>query len=351
MGYWGYPWANGSAYSYPWSGPGQIYPGPGGLQSPFAGPYPDAGQGDATTGPGQKTGGIKGFFKGIAQGAVNTIKGIFTPQGLLMLGGTAALVALTGGAILPLLGAVGIGIGGYQLVKGAAAGDTEKMGEGVFSLGLSALGFMGPKTVMVKGANGKNIAYKLAASKPSGKVGILDQVKALFGKGKYEAYSVLDDGKTIGAKLAVDQSKPLNMYQLSLEKAKSNFSGLKQWSDKRRSSVSSSTPVVQSNKTIGQLLQEVPQAKNLPVEQQLQYWQNLKSVVAKKDPAALKEVPTLRSAIRARLRESDLKNIDPNGSGSQAYTNLKNFLQGFRDDLYTQAYRPKGGTSSLNRTV
>lgn len=96
----------------------------------------------------EKDKGIKGFFRGIKNGFVNTVKGLFSIKGLLITAGTVALVAATGGAALIPLAAVGMGIGGYQITKGAMAGNTEKIGEGVFTVGASVGGLkLAPRTI------------------------------------------------------------------------------------------------------------------------------------------------------------------------------------------------------------
>jgi hypothetical protein len=223
MGFWGYgggyPWVNGSAYGYPWMG-GASYPGymPG---MPVAGPGPahgasHGGSHEEAGGEGHeaphKRGGITGFFQGIAQGAVNTIKGIFSPAGLLMLGGTAALTWLTAGAILPVLGVLGLGVGTYQLCKGIASGDSEKMGEGVFSFGLSTLGFLGPKTVTLG-----RTKYALSAEGDGLGATLLQRLKAPFGLSKY---------RKIGSRGQLLTSSSKNLYELSWAKMQQKYAGL-----------------------------------------------------------------------------------------------------------------------------
>lgn len=193
------------AYGAPWAG-GPGYPGYG---SPFVTPVYRPSAGMPGNGPGdtyghdkpKKQGGITGFFQGIAQGGVNMIKGIFSPGGILMLGVVGALTWMTAGAILPILGAIGAGLGGYQILKGIANGDTGKMGEGVFALGTSMLGFLGPEKVLVGGKN-----YQLAGS------GFKSQVSALFGGTKYH--------------LDTDATKSLNLYQVVSRQVGEKFSGL-----------------------------------------------------------------------------------------------------------------------------
>lgn len=218
MGYWGYGGFNnypGPMYGAPWVG-GPGYPGYG--FGPGAGPLPGQGPGD-TFGhhdgePKKKAGGITGFFQGIAQGGVNLIKGIFSPGGILMLGVTGALTWLTGGAILPILGALGAGVGGYQILKGIADGDSEKAGEGVFNIGTSMLGFLGPERFSAAGKT-----YELEGS------GFKARVGSLFG-GKYK--HIPAEGE------AVEPSK--NLYELSFAKIRDKFTGLSDsWQSSRTS--------------------------------------------------------------------------------------------------------------------
>lgn len=88
------------------------------------------------------------FFKGAV---VDTVKGIFTPQGMLMLAGGIALTAIGLG---PVVLAAGLAFGGYQLItsgagaaQAAASGDWDKyyenvegVGSGAVAVGLSAYG-------------------------------------------------------------------------------------------------------------------------------------------------------------------------------------------------------------------
>jgi hypothetical protein len=96
---------------------------------------------------------LKDVGKGIATGAVNTVKGIFTPQGLAMTLGTAGLMFAFGApVVMPFLIGAGVLAGGGQIFKGALDGDWKKVGEGIFTLGATATGAkFGPKEFSSKG--------------------------------------------------------------------------------------------------------------------------------------------------------------------------------------------------------
>src|SRR5687767_10670713 len=59
---------------------------------------------------------VGNFFKGAV---VDTISGLFSTKGILMLGATAGAIALMGPAILPYLLGVGLVTGGVTAAKGA----------------------------------------------------------------------------------------------------------------------------------------------------------------------------------------------------------------------------------------
>ncbi len=120
---------------------------------------------------------VTNFVKG---GVVNTIKGMFSLQGLAMMAGTAGLVAVAGTGVLPFLAALGLGMGAIQGVNGAmnalgkyAEGDNagaekefENIGQG-FVTGL--LSFLGAKSGYKSGsvktvANGGKSSYKTAGT-------------------------------------------------------------------------------------------------------------------------------------------------------------------------------------------
>ena len=93
--------------------------------------------------------GTKAFFKGLFKPIKNIIA--HPIKSALFIAGAAALVIGTGGAATPFLIAAGIGLGGFQVAKGAykaITADTrqgtlaglEDMGEGTFTLGASVAG-------------------------------------------------------------------------------------------------------------------------------------------------------------------------------------------------------------------
>lgn len=177
--------------------------------SSFLPPYYSPGMGPG--GPGQdefvgiskkkKKTGLEGFLKGIYNGAVNTVKGIFSVQGIAMTAATAGLVWATGGAALLPLAALGAGIGGFQMIKGIAKGDAEGVGEGVFTTGASLLGLkFTPKTASLGGKS-----YTLTGE--GEKLGLLGRLKSVWGGSKYKAA----DGET------------LNVWQMGAAKLQSRF--------------------------------------------------------------------------------------------------------------------------------
>lgn len=84
-------------------------------------------------------GGIKDFFSGIVKGATNLIKSLADPKTWLMIVACAALCFIFPPAGMALL-AIGVAMAGSQIVKGVSSGNMEQVGEGVFNLGLSAVG-------------------------------------------------------------------------------------------------------------------------------------------------------------------------------------------------------------------
>jgi len=87
----------------------------------------------------KKSGGIGDFFKGIFNGIKNLFKSLLDPKTWLMIAACVALCVLVPGAGAVLM-ALGIGMAGMQIFKGAQSGDMEQVGEGAFNLGLSFLG-------------------------------------------------------------------------------------------------------------------------------------------------------------------------------------------------------------------
>lgn len=97
---------------------------------------------------------FRAFSNLIGGGVTDTIKGIFSLKGLITMGLTGGLIAITGGGAIPFLAAAGIGLGGFQIARGARnavglyrMGDTEgsenafrNIGSGMVSMALSFLG-------------------------------------------------------------------------------------------------------------------------------------------------------------------------------------------------------------------
>lgn len=149
----------------------------------------------------KKKTGLEGFLKGIYNGAVNTVKGIFSVQGIAMTAATAGLVWATGGAALLPLAALGTGIGGFQMFKGIAQGDAEGVGEGVFTTGASLLGLkFTPKNVNLAGET-----YTLGGGD---KLGLIGRFKALWGGKKFQP---------------AGEGEALNIWQMGAAKFQSRF--------------------------------------------------------------------------------------------------------------------------------
>jgi|GEM_PF-6296491 len=103
--------------------------------NPADGFYPSAGNEKE-----EKNSGFKNFLIGMKDGIVDTVKGIFTLKGAAITLGTVFAAWATGGAILIPLAIGGMGVGGYQIIKGIANHDANKSGRGVDTFLLSLLG-------------------------------------------------------------------------------------------------------------------------------------------------------------------------------------------------------------------
>jgi hypothetical protein len=158
-------------------------------------------------GPGaapQKKGGVVNFIKGIGKGAVNTITSLFTPQGLAIALGSAALLFVTAGAALPFLIAAGVIGGGITMGKGFASGDMEKAGEGFFGVGASLVGAkVSPRVHSETKAGGKSYAYTNKKGEVKGTFGSLVSSLNPFSKMKEVArptkevpYTAVEGGAT-----------------------------------------------------------------------------------------------------------------------------------------------------------
>jgi hypothetical protein len=199
---------NGGYGSY---GSNGAYLAPGSVSPQFAsGIYPpgSASGTDQFVGSGvPKKKGVAGFFQGILNGAVNTVKSLFTLQGILSMAGAGALVWATGGAALIPLAALGAGIGGFQMLNGLAKGDSESVGEGFFVAATSLLGLkFTPKKVNL---NGQAFTLTNSAS-PGQSLGIVGRLKALWGGNKF--VSVSEDGTQV-----------MNIWQVGANKLSSRF--------------------------------------------------------------------------------------------------------------------------------
>lgn len=111
---------------------------------------------------------VKDYGTGILKGGLNTITGLLTPTGMMLALGTVGLSAVTGGAALPFLAAAGMGVGAFQMVKGALKGDWEQAGEGTFAFAISALG---TKSATRKGQP-KNASAVMVEKQPSALQGV-----------------------------------------------------------------------------------------------------------------------------------------------------------------------------------
>ncbi|WP_373532057.1 hypothetical protein [Vampirovibrio sp.] len=148
--------------------------------------------------------GVAGFLQGIANGAINTVKSLFTLQGLATTVGAGALVWATGGAALIPLAALGAGIGGFQMLNGAANGDTEAVGEGFFATAASLLGLkFTPKKVTLNGQE-----FTLSSGAPGQSLGITGRLKSLWGGNKF---------------VSADGVQSQNIWQLGSAKLLSRF--------------------------------------------------------------------------------------------------------------------------------
>jgi hypothetical protein len=314
MGYWGYGGFNNINPTPPWVGgyPGYVppYGGPG------YGPLPGQGPGD-TFGDGhpkKKAGGITGFFQGIAQGGVNLIKGIFSPGGLLMLGVTGALTWATGGAILPILGAFGAGVGGFQILKGVANGDSEKAGEGLFNLGTSMLGFLGPSKFSVAGK-----AYELEGSGFKAKLG------SIFGLSKYK--HIPSPGEAAGP------SK--NLYELAASQIRGKFGG---WS-------SSTGAAATGGASTGAAAGVSSQAKHVGMINEIRNNKVFSSKLSSSDKAALQNM-------EYRLLHNDSLNVFQRYHLKNIHTRLYQVEHPFpkKPSLWSRWFKKSSASSTASAT-
>lgn len=190
---------------------------------------------------------LKEVGKGIANGAVNTVKGIFTPQGLALALGTAGLMfALGAPVVMPFLIGAGVLAGGGQIFKGALDGDWKKVGEGLFTLGATATGArFGPKEFSSKGETfslAKMVKSQDGTTKAVKPTGIFDSVWAYL-KAPFRGFGKVENGNiavTAEGKLANGKG----MMSTAGDQFQARFNSTKQ------NSTNTATPEVSSTETI-----------------------------------------------------------------------------------------------------
>lgn len=179
-------------------------------------------------------GAIKDFGKGIVNGAINTVKSLFTLKGLALALGTIALAWAAPALAIPLLVLGGLAYGGVQIFKGISTGNWEKAGEGVFTIGATLLGakFGTKLEPTIKDAGGAK--YIFTKTKDGNKVpvtGLFDKLaaysKSLLPIKSGKLSQVDDDGAIVA-----DATK--GAYQLGWESISKKFEGLRGWLGFRR---------------------------------------------------------------------------------------------------------------------
>lgn len=135
----------------------------------FSGYQPTTSSAGESAEPPKKSGGVKGFFKGMWNGAKNAVKSLATPKGLLMAAaGVAACIAFPVAAPL-ILGGVALAAGGTQIYKGVKNKDTEQIGGGTFTALAGAAGVAGARSLTPKngaGAGTGSAGSEAAAAAP-----------------------------------------------------------------------------------------------------------------------------------------------------------------------------------------
>lgn len=163
--------------------------------------------------PENQKGPIGGILGGLWNGLKNTVKSLFTPEGLLMIGGFLALNFLTGGALTPLMFVLGGTVGTYQVGKGLATGDWEKMGQGAFTLGTTFLGAKFDFFTMKHKPTGEKFAMSLSTAN---KQGVDVASKTMPG--------IADNFKLVaGAKMPGTLNNQKNVYQVGWDNARYRF--------------------------------------------------------------------------------------------------------------------------------
>jgi hypothetical protein len=182
MSYFGFMGMNGPSGYGNYVGNTSSSPSGGVNQAQSGGPALSSATAENKTGADRqkiKKTGISGFFQGMKNGLVNTVKSLFTIKGMLITIATLGLVAATGGAALLPLALMGLGVGGYQVSKGVIKGDTEEIGEGAFTLGASLLGAkISPASVGANTLADSTLLGKLKA--PFGGKGTFSNSNATF---------------------------------------------------------------------------------------------------------------------------------------------------------------------------
>lgn len=143
-------------------------------------------------------GAVKDVGKGILNGALNTVKSLFTWQGLAMTLGTAGLIAVFGApVVMPFLIAGGALAGGYQMLGGVVEGDWKKVGEGIFTLGATGVGAKyGPKEFTTKDGQfslTKIVKNKDGVTEAVKPTGIWDSTLAYL-KAPFRGFGKVEDG-------------------------------------------------------------------------------------------------------------------------------------------------------------
>lgn len=163
--------------------------------------------------PENQKGAAGGFLSGVWNGLKNTVQNLFTPQGLLMVGGFLALNFMTGGALTPLMFVLGGTVGTYQMGKGLATGDWEKMGQGAFTLGTTFLGAKFDFFTMKHRPTGEKFAMSLSTAQ---KDGVAAASKSMPG--------IVDNFRLAGgAKMTGTMNSQKNIYQVGWDNMRFRF--------------------------------------------------------------------------------------------------------------------------------
>jgi hypothetical protein len=160
---------------------------------------------------------IGGFFGGMWNSLKGMLKSLCTPEGLLLVGGIIALNFMTCGAITPILFALGVGVGGYQMGKGIVKGDWEMMGAGAFTLGTTFLGAKFDFHNVKNAQTGEKFAMAVSQT-PKG--GITAPSKATPG--------MMDNFRLVGGqKMSGTQGGSQNIYQVGWSNMKYRWNNLR----------------------------------------------------------------------------------------------------------------------------